>query len=347
MTKYEIHPLAKIFPSMQEAELQELVTDIQTNGLLEPLTIYEDKILDGRNRYKACQIANVEPTTKPYKGLDPLTYVIARNLHRRHLTASQRAALAVELIPMIEEQARQRQATRKPKIVTNVTESTTSVTTSTVDAKKEDLAFTKSCKSKSPLHTAKTVGKIVKVNPDYIQKAKTIQETKPALLDAVKDGRKNIKTAWQEATQPKKEAKKKELQKQKQKKYKEDSDYKPEELQDIHANFGNLTRYIDNMVSDDSYDFYAEVSHDLDEPLTDEEQRQVILKALSEVIKAYFRLDDYEQRIVAASVLNPTLSKTDLSQVTGIRRDYSYRVFDRIEKKEPMLAAVLPQIKHK
>jgi ParB-like chromosome segregation protein Spo0J len=50
---YEIHPLADVMPAMSESEYQDLLADIKANGLLEPITLYENKILDGRHRLRA------------------------------------------------------------------------------------------------------------------------------------------------------------------------------------------------------------------------------------------------------------------------------------------------------
>ena len=75
--------------------------DIRQNGLHKPIILYEDKILDGRNRFLACKKLWPEYTPdkkyEHYEGDDPLGYVLSLNLHRRHLTASQRAALAAEI----------------------------------------------------------------------------------------------------------------------------------------------------------------------------------------------------------------------------------------------------------
>jgi predicted XRE-type DNA-binding protein len=97
----EFHPIADLFPLIEGAEFDELVADIKANGLANPIMLYEGKILDGRNRYRACLAAGVEPhCIDTFDGYDPYSYVISRNLMRRHLTTQQRAAIAAELATM-------------------------------------------------------------------------------------------------------------------------------------------------------------------------------------------------------------------------------------------------------
>ena len=87
----KFHPLADLFPLMEGEEFDALVADIKANGLQEPVVVHEDMILDGRNRFMACEAAGVEPTFVPFLGENPLAFVISTNLRRRHLNESQRA----------------------------------------------------------------------------------------------------------------------------------------------------------------------------------------------------------------------------------------------------------------
>jgi site-specific DNA-methyltransferase (adenine-specific) len=96
-TDFHDHPLAAVFPLLGQEELQALARDIADHGLLEPIVLHEGKILDGRNRFRACKIAGVEPRFETFTGASPTAFVISKNLERRHLNESQRAIIAAEL----------------------------------------------------------------------------------------------------------------------------------------------------------------------------------------------------------------------------------------------------------
>jgi hypothetical protein len=105
---YEVHPAADVFPMLDDAALRELADDIRENGLRDSITrIWVDagagngtlkpQILDGRNRFRACEIANVLPQFVDYEGADPVAFVVSKNLRRRHLSPSQKAMAAADL----------------------------------------------------------------------------------------------------------------------------------------------------------------------------------------------------------------------------------------------------------
>lgn len=91
------HPLANIFPLIEGHAYNELRADVLANGVREPIWLYQGQILDGRNRYRAASSQGVEFEVREYEGDDPVSFVVSLNLHRRHLTESQRAAVAAKL----------------------------------------------------------------------------------------------------------------------------------------------------------------------------------------------------------------------------------------------------------
>lgn len=90
---YELHPLCTLFPRITGAEFDSLVEDVRANGLRQPITLHEGMILDGGNRYRACLAAGVEPAFKDFDGGNIVSFVLSANLHRRHLSAGQQAAI--------------------------------------------------------------------------------------------------------------------------------------------------------------------------------------------------------------------------------------------------------------
>jgi hypothetical protein len=103
----KFHPLAGIFPLMEGAEFDALVADIKANGLHYPIILYDGKILDGRNRYRACLAAGFEPAVRNGDNWigDPASFVISRNIRRRHLTAEQKRDLIARLLKAAPEQS--------------------------------------------------------------------------------------------------------------------------------------------------------------------------------------------------------------------------------------------------
>ena len=95
---YERHPLSKVWGDMGELEFDRLCQDIEKNGILQDIVLYEGKILDGWHRYQACLKLYGEEHAEKSLGhtaqdfetmgavcVDPTTYVISLNAKRRHL----------------------------------------------------------------------------------------------------------------------------------------------------------------------------------------------------------------------------------------------------------------------
>src|ERR1700722_5221107 len=155
------HRLAQLLPMMGGKELGALAADIARNGLLRPITLYEGRILDGRNRYEACLKAGVKPRFEPCKKREPLALVISANVMQRHLTDSQRAILAADLLPRLESEAKERMRQGRAKLP---------------DAKKQGRA-------------RDFASDMFGVSARYIQDAKRILAEAPEVAKAVRDGR--------------------------------------------------------------------------------------------------------------------------------------------------------------
>jgi ParB-like chromosome segregation protein Spo0J len=101
--RYANHPAADLFPMIEGKAWEEFKEDIRKNGFLESITLYRGQILDGRNRYRAAielgklnelGVAEFDDD----HDFDPFQWVLSQNLHRRHLTESQRASVAAKLV---------------------------------------------------------------------------------------------------------------------------------------------------------------------------------------------------------------------------------------------------------
>lgn len=178
MQNIPFHPLAEIFPLTHGEEFVQLKQDIKENGVLEPIWMYEGKILDGRNRFRACQEVGVIPEFKDYAGESPASFVISLNMHRRHLTASQRAAAAVEVLPWLEQEAKVRQAATLKQNVDTV-----------------PVILPEREKGDARDKAAELTG----ASPRYVSDAKRIKVEQPQEFEKIKAGEKTISQVKRES----------------------------------------------------------------------------------------------------------------------------------------------------
>jgi hypothetical protein len=162
------HPLASLFPELPPEELAELARDIKKRGQLEPIILHKGFILDGRNRYRACQIAGVKPQIEEFNpeatNRSPSEFVLSRNLRRRHLSVGQKAAIALEWSEQIE-----------------------------LSADPE-----KNAGRGRPKGTLTEVAKNIGINERRVFEVRQIREAKPALYRKVKAGSRSLNSALAE-----------------------------------------------------------------------------------------------------------------------------------------------------
>lgn len=164
------HPAAKMFPLMAQDELQRLADDIKINGQKNAIILLDDQILDGRNRALACHLAGVSPDfARLAKTVSsPAAWVLSQNLHRRHLTATQRAFVAVEAEKLFAVEAKQRQS-EGAKVQAKLPE---------------------------PVGQARAqAAKACDVSPRYVQDAKAVTEVSPKIAAQAKAGKISMASA--------------------------------------------------------------------------------------------------------------------------------------------------------
>lgn len=187
---HETHPLADVFPLMDEQALATLADDIRDNGLLMSVTLTQDgRILDGRNRYLACLRVGVEPRFITYDHDDVglmASYVASKNLQRRDLDPGQRALCARRLLALC-----RRRSPRKQPSLPGVPEADSTAAAALDDATPELLEAT--TRGDIPLAIAAQVAAM----PDdeqraFVEKARVVRtravELSPQELENLRDG---------------------------------------------------------------------------------------------------------------------------------------------------------------
>jgi hypothetical protein len=169
---YPVHPVAEMFPLITGAEFDLFVEDVRANGLMEPVVLDTDgRLIDGRNRMRACIELDIEPSTKVFDGSDVTAYIVSHNIHRRHLTDSQRAMIAAKL------------ATRPPGYRTEIVKSHLSHMTQVIPPSRSEAA------------------ELLNVSGTAVARAKKVlRDGLPALQELVSEGRAPVTTAARVAT---------------------------------------------------------------------------------------------------------------------------------------------------
>jgi len=193
----QFHEFANLYPLMQGAEFDDLCASIKKSGLLHEITLFEDKILDGRNRYNACIQAGITPKYKHYNGLTTpdglLDYVRNENEQRRHLNGGQLAVIGIsadELLQRLFAEAKERQKAHGNQYV-SIEKTTSAVVQKVAQPNGEK--------------TRDKLAKMFNTNRQYIQDAFKIKAERPDLLEKVKEGEITIQEAKREIKKDEKE----------------------------------------------------------------------------------------------------------------------------------------------
>ena len=112
-TTYLFHEISSYLPLLEGEEFDALVEDIKQFGQIEPAVLFEGKIIDGRNRYRACKQLGIELIVREWNpseftGMTPLQFVISENIMRRHLNTAQKSEIGLLLLEEEKKLAKER-----------------------------------------------------------------------------------------------------------------------------------------------------------------------------------------------------------------------------------------------
>jgi len=200
---YEVHPFADKFPLIEGEEFEELVRDIKEHGLREPVLLSSNGqvLIDGRNRYRACEAAGSTPRFKRlenhYTEAQILDLIVSLNVERRHLNAGQRGLLGNDYLAAIEEATKKAERQRKLESPSN--QFTTSRSATSADLREslrpsEPRRQQQARERRSTERAAKAVG----ASGRAVQQAKAVQRDAPDLADRVRSGEMAIDRADRE-----------------------------------------------------------------------------------------------------------------------------------------------------
>lgn len=190
------HPCASLVPRMTDEEFATLKADIAEHGQREPIVIHEGQIVDGRHRYRACQELGLDPQFRDWDGEGALeAFVVSLNVHRRHLSPSQRGAIAAEMLPAIEKEAVARmmrgQSFDPEEMEVHPAEKIPQGDSKGAESVNPGGTFPQGRAPQARDIAAMAVG----VNPHYVSDAKRVKDAAPELFEAVREGRVSIPEA--------------------------------------------------------------------------------------------------------------------------------------------------------
>lgn len=184
----------QLIPPLSDEEYKQLESNCLSEGIRDPLVVWNGILVDGHNRYAIAQKYDLDYAVieKEFKDEnDVIIWMVNNQLGRRNISNYWRSLFALKLEDIYKEKAKEKEHQRKT-------------------------SSQKSDESIPEISTKKELAKIANVSHDTIMRVKKIEATaSPELIEAVRSGEKSINEVYKEIQ---KEEKKEELA-EKQKEY--------------------------------------------------------------------------------------------------------------------------------
>jgi len=196
--EYEYHQACLLLPKMDSEEFNALRDSIRKGyDRQHPITLFEEKILDGRHRFEACKAEGVIPFFVTRGDVDPFDFVRREHEGRRSWKSSEQKALVVGALLSSSKEFQ----TQQRRIREEANRARSEAATGNQNAVKEktvcphiegtlfpnaDNSLEKPQYQKSPSATAKAT--LIGVSRPAIERAETIMRKAPDLAEKVMSG---------------------------------------------------------------------------------------------------------------------------------------------------------------
>lgn len=181
--KLKINPVFKnLIPPLSPDEYAVLENLLLTEGCRHAINVWNGTIVDGHNRYEICNKHSLDFKTEEVEFAsedEAKIWIIKTQFGRRSINHATRAMLALELEPLIAEQAKRNQATSsggiKPQLLVN------------------------SPKAENKINTRKEVANLAKVSESTIKEVKKVKESgNKEVIDKMLSGQISVHKAYSE-----------------------------------------------------------------------------------------------------------------------------------------------------
>lgn len=175
-----------IFPEASEEDFNRLLEDIRNNGFdkSHPVIVYDGAILDGWNRYRACQVLGINPAIKNFDGDQAAAMrLVMRTNKRRNLNKGQWATIAIEAEDVLRVLADEAEELRKQKIS---------------ESRNNETAQKIAPSEKIERETATKAAELFNTNRTYINQAAKVKAAAPEAFEKVKAGKMTLQDAVKE-----------------------------------------------------------------------------------------------------------------------------------------------------
>lgn len=184
----ENHEANKILPAMSEREYEDLKESINRNGLRKNVIMLGNQVIAGWHRFRACKELGINPICVQYDpqrdGADLVEFILDEDINRRHLTADQRATIAVRLLELGKVQQAATEASATPTDPASQQDKTSEPEPTKPDGTTEP----------EPTEDEKLM-KRLNIGAKKLQEAKWVAKRDASMLDRVADGELTLEEA--------------------------------------------------------------------------------------------------------------------------------------------------------